>query len=108
LAAKADAVAAQVTDADRRARSLSLLAMTLLGTIGNTSSAREDAHGSSPALVRVRRLLAEALVTASWTNVVVDLARVDPAAVSTLAGELRVRWGFDAPNGPRDGTAGES
>lgn len=56
-------------------------------------------------MVRARRLLAEALVTTSWTEVVVGLARVDPLAVSALADELQVRWGLDFPGAPRDGGA---
>lgn len=54
-------------------------------------------------MVRARRLLAEALVTSSWTEVVVGLARVDPLAVSVLADELQARWRLDSPGGPRDG-----
>jgi hypothetical protein len=82
---------------------LARLATALVETSQETPPAREHAHSSSPVMVRARRLLAEALVASSWTEVVVGLARVDPLAVSALADELQVRWGLDSPGGPRDG-----
>ena len=89
-------MAAHITSTDQRARALSQLAMTLMGTIGNTSSTREAARCGSPVLNPVRRLLAEALVIGSWVNVIVSLAHVEPTAISRLASDLQVRWGFDA------------
>jgi hypothetical protein len=99
---KAEALIAQISDPNRRALALARLAVTLVETSQETPPARTHAHSSSPVLVRARRLLAEALVTSSWTEVVASLARVDPLAVSALADELQVRWKLDSPGGVRD------
>ncbi|MGH3925053.1 MAG: hypothetical protein ACRDTT_19690, partial [Pseudonocardiaceae bacterium] len=93
---RAKTLIARITDPDRRALALVRVAMTL---VEETPPAREHAHSSSPVMVRARRLLAEALVTSSWTEVVIGLARVDPLAVSALADELQARWGLDSPGG---------
>jgi hypothetical protein len=100
---RAEALIAQIIDPNRRALALTQLAQKLVETSQETPPAAEHAHSSSPVMARARRLLAEALVTSSWTEIVVGLARVDPPAVSALADELQVRWGLDSPGGPRDG-----
>jgi len=100
LATEAEALTAQITDPYQRTRALAGLAMTLVWEIENTSSVREHARRRSMVLIRVRCLLAEALVTGSWTQVVVSLARVDPLAVSALADELQVRWKLNSPTDP--------
>jgi len=57
----------------------------------------EHARSISPLIVRMRRLLAEALAVGPWTGVIVGLARVDPLAVAALTDEVQERWELNAP-----------
>lgn len=108
LAADAETLASQITSLDQRAAALVRLARTLLDISKELHPAGEPAHSGSPVLVRVRSLIAEALVTGSWTAAVSGLARVDPLAVRVLADDLETRWGFNSPSSSRDGRAGQS
>ena len=57
-----------------------------------TAALPELARSNSPLILRVRHFIAAALVTGSWADSVVSLARIDPLAVNALADELQVRW----------------
>jgi hypothetical protein len=48
-------------------------------------------------LLRVRHLVAAALVTGSWADVVVILAHIDPPAATALTDAMLARWERDAP-----------
>ncbi len=102
LASKAEALAEQLADPRLRAQALAQLAGTLVETSEKTSPAPGHASSRSPLMVRARHLLAAALVTGSWTEVIASLARMDPLAVTALADELQVRWEPN-PHGTRDG-----
>ncbi len=52
-------------------------------------------------MVRARHLVATALVTGSWTEIIVSLATVDPLAVAAVVDEVLVRWGLDSADGTR-------
>jgi len=102
---RAETLTARITNPDSRVWALAQLGWIFMKTSKEISPVPE--HRTPPQqfalTVRARHLLAAALVTGSWTQIVPGLARVDPLAISALADEVQVRWGLDSPDGPQRG-----
>ena len=98
---RAEVLTTQITNPDQQAEVLTRLATLLVATSNEITPASEHAGNSPPLMVRARHLVATALVTGSWTEIIVSLATVDPLAVAAVVDEVLVRWGLDSADGAR-------
>ncbi len=95
LAAEAEALIGQLADHPQPA-AMARLAQTLV-TSTKPAQIPGDPPSPSPLLLQARHLVAATLVTGSWVDVVVSLARIDPVAVTALTNEVLARWELNAP-----------
>jgi hypothetical protein len=102
LASEAEALTQQITHPDLRAQALTRLATMLVEMSNETSSVAENTCGGSPLMIRARHLIAAALVTVSWIQIVSSLAVVAPSVVSAVADEVLARWALDSADRARD------
>jgi len=96
LAVEAEVLIGQLTDPEDQPAALAHLAWTLVRST-KPAPTPGDPPGRSPLLLRVRHLVAAALVTGSWADVVVILAHIDPPAATALTDAVLARWERDAP-----------
>lgn len=106
--ARAEALIAQLHDPRIRAEALARLAGTFAEVSRKSEPARGLGYGTPRLMNRARHLMAQALVTGSWTTspgvlittswglYVIGLAQVSPEAAVALADDLRARWNLDA------------
>jgi len=103
LAAETEALIGQTADSESQSVEMARLARTLV-TSTKPALIPGGAPSRSPLVLRARRLVAATLVTGSWVDVVVSLARIDPLAATALTNEVLARWELDAPGDQRNET----
>jgi hypothetical protein len=99
---RAEALTQQITDLYWRGQALTRLATMLVEMSNEISAVAENACGGSPLMIRARHLIAAALVTVSWIQIVSSLAVVAPSVVSAVADEVLARWALDPADRARD------
>jgi hypothetical protein len=96
LAAQAEELIGQIADPESQSAALARLDRTLV-TSTNPALTPGRPPGRLPLEIRERQLVAAGLVTGSWANAVVSLARIDPRAATVLTSEVLARWELGTP-----------